>query len=273
MKAVVPNTKMSSEADVTSSTKLSQFVMAKQWWKVCFLHGDQTKFYKEIYGKAASRRIANSRKTSDWLKDQNQLPLANNNKNDTSPRIYDKGVTNQHFSLDYIQNYNDIEGPAMSLPNFHNQNFDRLHNQNKSENIYTKNNQYRGSSMNDNHLKNSRKHDRFPTNHQNSSSFDHLPRAPLSPRLEDSIIFGTEGGSMHCLTLDDDVPKSDRLKKRSTIYDDSSNDALFQNQPEICNDFRDAIESLHLFNNTPPVRDTSIDSGAGADEGTKDNYT
>ena len=30
------------------------------WWKVCFVHGDQTKFYRQLYGKKAAIRAINS---------------------------------------------------------------------------------------------------------------------------------------------------------------------------------------------------------------------
>ncbi|XP_052873835.1 protein prickle-like [Anopheles cruzii] len=32
--------------------------ITKQWWKVCFLYGNQDKYYRQIYGKAASERLA-----------------------------------------------------------------------------------------------------------------------------------------------------------------------------------------------------------------------
>lgn len=28
----------------------------RQWWKVCFVHGDQTKYYRQLYGKRAAIR-------------------------------------------------------------------------------------------------------------------------------------------------------------------------------------------------------------------------
>lgn len=257
---------MAQDADATSSTKLSQFVMAKQWWKVCFLHGDQTKFYREIYGKAASRRIANSRKTSDWLKDQNST--LTNNKNDVIPinKSNSKNNPNHHYVFDYAHNFSDVDGPSVSLPDFHNQNFDRLRN--KKENLYTKNSQHHGINFNN------RRSERHLSQQHRSAPFYNDPIS-RSPRLEDSVIFGTEAGSMHCLTIED-VPKNDGLRKRSAIYDDSTIESLFQNKSEFCSDFRDAIESLHLFDKSPPIRDTSIDSGAGGDEAanvSKDSYT
>lgn len=48
---------MTSEAPVPRTANL---LACKQWWKVCFLYGDQEKYYRQIYGKAASQRIAMS---------------------------------------------------------------------------------------------------------------------------------------------------------------------------------------------------------------------
>ncbi|XP_058461914.1 protein prickle-like [Malaya genurostris] len=37
----------------------------KQWWKVCFLYGNQEKYYRQIYAKAASERIAHAAQTKN----------------------------------------------------------------------------------------------------------------------------------------------------------------------------------------------------------------
>lgn len=45
----------------TSTNNVSQqanLLACKQWWKVCFLHGDQQKYYRQVYGKAAAERLA-----------------------------------------------------------------------------------------------------------------------------------------------------------------------------------------------------------------------
>ena len=39
-----------------SKSDSSSNVMNKQWWRVCFVHGDQTKFYRQLYGKRAAIR-------------------------------------------------------------------------------------------------------------------------------------------------------------------------------------------------------------------------
>lgn len=52
----------------TSTNNISQqanLLACKQWWKVCFLHGDQQKYYRQIYGKAAAERLALANQSKD----------------------------------------------------------------------------------------------------------------------------------------------------------------------------------------------------------------
>lgn len=44
----------------SASSNHQQVQVGKQWWKVCFLYGNQEKYYRQIYAKAASERIAQS---------------------------------------------------------------------------------------------------------------------------------------------------------------------------------------------------------------------
>lgn len=48
------------QQDVLSSAqpRTANLLACRQWWKVCFLHGNQEKYYREIYGKAAAQRLA-----------------------------------------------------------------------------------------------------------------------------------------------------------------------------------------------------------------------
>lgn len=48
-----------------SMPKTANLLACKQWWKVCFLHGDQEKYYRQIYGRAAAQRLANFQKDND----------------------------------------------------------------------------------------------------------------------------------------------------------------------------------------------------------------
>lgn len=45
--------------------RTANLLACKQWWKVCFLYGDQEKYYRQIYGKAATQRLALSNKQYD----------------------------------------------------------------------------------------------------------------------------------------------------------------------------------------------------------------
>lgn len=46
----------SSTSDTTPKT--ANLLACKQWWKVCFIKGDQEKYYRQIYGRAAAERMA-----------------------------------------------------------------------------------------------------------------------------------------------------------------------------------------------------------------------
>lgn len=37
-------------------SRSANLLACRQWWKVCFLYGDQEKYYRHVYGKAASLR-------------------------------------------------------------------------------------------------------------------------------------------------------------------------------------------------------------------------
>lgn len=50
-----------------SVPKTANLLACKQWWKVCFPHGDQEKYYRQIYGRAAAQRLANSQKDDNKL--------------------------------------------------------------------------------------------------------------------------------------------------------------------------------------------------------------
>lgn len=58
-------TTMASTTQNDSVPKTANLLACKQWWKVCFLHGDQEKYYRQIYGRAAAQRLANFPKNDD----------------------------------------------------------------------------------------------------------------------------------------------------------------------------------------------------------------
>lgn len=56
-----------------SVPKTANLLACKQWWKVCFLHGDQEKYYRQIYGRAAAQRLANFPKDDDKSKSSSKI--------------------------------------------------------------------------------------------------------------------------------------------------------------------------------------------------------
>ncbi|KAH8299975.1 hypothetical protein KR044_008030 [Drosophila immigrans] len=40
--------------------RTANLLACKQWWRVCFLYGDQQKYYRQLYSKAAAQRLAAS---------------------------------------------------------------------------------------------------------------------------------------------------------------------------------------------------------------------
>lgn len=54
-------------ATTTVQPRTANLLACRQWWKVCFLYGDQEKYYRQIYGKAASQRMALSVKNEQRM--------------------------------------------------------------------------------------------------------------------------------------------------------------------------------------------------------------
>lgn len=53
---------MSSNALKRENTSASANVlMCKQWWKVCWMYGDQEKYYRQLYGKRAGKKFDDTR--------------------------------------------------------------------------------------------------------------------------------------------------------------------------------------------------------------------
>lgn len=58
--------------------RTANLLACKQWWRVCFLYGDQQKYYRQVYSKAAAQRLALS--TGGTL--ATGFPPGNSNDND-----------------------------------------------------------------------------------------------------------------------------------------------------------------------------------------------
>lgn len=60
-----------ASAQSDSVPKTANLLACKQWWKVCFLHGNQEKYYRQIYGRAAAQRLAGYQKDNENDKSTN----------------------------------------------------------------------------------------------------------------------------------------------------------------------------------------------------------
>ncbi|XP_017093559.2 protein prickle isoform X1 [Drosophila bipectinata] len=45
--------------------RTANLLACKQWWRVCFLYGDQQKYYRQLYSKAAAQRLADANQEPD----------------------------------------------------------------------------------------------------------------------------------------------------------------------------------------------------------------
>lgn len=63
--------------------RTANLLACKQWWRVCFLYGDQEKYYRQVYGKAASQRIASS-SSSTTAADKTARPTDSGSETTTS---------------------------------------------------------------------------------------------------------------------------------------------------------------------------------------------
>ncbi|XP_049544729.1 protein prickle-like [Anopheles darlingi] len=81
--------------------------IAKQWWKVCFLYGNQEKYYRQIYGKAASERLAAS---------SNHQRASYGNYSESMAPIAPASSTNSSDVLHQEHYYSDQAAIALSGP-------------------------------------------------------------------------------------------------------------------------------------------------------------
>lgn len=73
-----------ASAQTDSVPKTANLLACKQWWKVCFLHGDQEKYYRQIYSRAAAQRLANYQKDDeDGFDDKNNSTLSDSKGNES----------------------------------------------------------------------------------------------------------------------------------------------------------------------------------------------
>ena len=67
----------------------NNILMCRQWWKVCWVYGDQYKMYKQMYGKKTVIQTLNSQEKMGKMEKQTQLTLMFNK--------YDAGLLNSNM--------------------------------------------------------------------------------------------------------------------------------------------------------------------------------
>lgn len=84
--------------------RTANLLACKQWWRVCFLYGDQQKYYRQVYSKAAAQRLALS--TGGTLAtgfppdNSNDNDIDNDNENETHSGK-DSGCSGSMQTADY----------------------------------------------------------------------------------------------------------------------------------------------------------------------------
>lgn len=66
--------------------RTANLLACKQWWRVCFLYGDQQKYYRQLYSKAAAQRLAASGSTNE-ANHENDNASSNSNSNNNNCQL------------------------------------------------------------------------------------------------------------------------------------------------------------------------------------------
>lgn len=89
-----------------TTPKTANLLACKQWWKVCFIKGDQEKYYRQIYGRAAAERMARfHRENGDKLLSSTQSRIIFPTK--LHPPIVLDRYSGNSFRLDNCNNSNE----------------------------------------------------------------------------------------------------------------------------------------------------------------------
>lgn len=89
-------------------------LMCKQWWKVCWMYGDQEKYYRQLYGKRAGDKLSipDDKKNFGTLQ-QNELP--HNIYENTNPRSQSEIIqANEVYSVEEVSSPSPSVGRTRS---------------------------------------------------------------------------------------------------------------------------------------------------------------
>ncbi|XP_017478455.1 PREDICTED: protein prickle-like, partial [Rhagoletis zephyria] len=95
----------SSIEPVPMVPRTANLLACKQWWRVCFLYGDQQKYYRQVYSKAAAQRLALSTGgvgalATGFAADNGNDDNENENENETNSGK-DSGCSGSMHNADY----------------------------------------------------------------------------------------------------------------------------------------------------------------------------
>lgn len=118
--------------------RTANLLACKQWWRVCFLYGDQQKYYRQVYSKAAAQRLALStptatrttalRKTITTKTKSTGQTSDFNNENDSNKTSEEQTTEYDTIAIDFIETQLDedaedgVQDKHISTPKITNNN-------------------------------------------------------------------------------------------------------------------------------------------------------
>lgn len=85
-------------------------LMCKQWWKVCWMYGDQEKYYRQLYGKRSGENIAKSFTKNKNFVDSVQVNEAVQSYYENTGGVSDGFFGNESFSLEEVSSPSPNQG-------------------------------------------------------------------------------------------------------------------------------------------------------------------
>jgi len=80
--------------------RTANLLACKQWWRVCFLYGDQQKYYRQLYSKAAAQRLATSGSANE-ANHENDNASSNSNSHSNNNNCQLTGTVDDYDTVDF----------------------------------------------------------------------------------------------------------------------------------------------------------------------------
>lgn len=141
---------MAAQQKSENVPRTANLLACKQWWKVCFLHGSQEKYYRQVYGQAAAQRMMKASNNIENKEKESQIvfptkchsPVVidngsgdtfklNNSPKNRKQKVYSKNYDPEWilpkstvnilddpflFGIDHLENGSDSGIDAKSIP-------------------------------------------------------------------------------------------------------------------------------------------------------------